>query len=129
METCTTEAGLFKKKLCGQAAVTHCANCEQPLCKQHAVAKKPGVFLCKECSAAAEQFDKNQTDVAKHEKAKRDADMMKSLAAAPAPKPKQPGAPGAAPGAVPGAAAPAAKEPEKKPDEDAPLEFTPTKKQ
>lgn len=128
METCTIEAGLFKKKLCGQAAVTHCANCEQPLCKEHAVAKKPGVFLCKECSAAAAQFDKNQADVARQEKAKRDTDMMKSLATPPVPKPKQPGAAPAAAAAAAKPAAPTAREPDKKPDEDAPLEFTPTKK-
>ena len=125
METCTTEAGLFKKKVCGQPAVAHCANCEQPLCKQHAEAKKPGVFLCKECSAAAAQFDKNQADVAKQEKAKRTAEMMKSLGGPMNLKPKPAAAPGA-PAAAPGA--PAAKEAEKKPEEDAPLEFTPTKK-
>lgn len=125
METCTVEAGLFKKKLCGQNAVAHCATCEQPLCKQHAVAKKPGVFMCNECSAAAAQFDKNQADVAKHDKARRDADLMKSLANPPAVKPKQPGAAGGAPAA----AAPATKEAEKKPDDDAPLEFDSTKKQ
>ena len=115
METCTVEAGLFEKKLCGQNAVAHCANCEQPLCKEHALAQKPGVFLCKECSAAAAQFDKNQAGVAKQEKAKRDADLMKSVANPPAIKPKPP-APAAAPA-----------EPEK-PAADAPLEFTPTKK-
>lgn len=125
METCTVEAGLFKKKLCGQIAVAHCATCEQPLCKQHAEAKKPGVFMCKDCSAAAAQFDKNQADVAKQEKAKRNADLMKSLAHPPAIKPKQPAGPGAA-AAAPGA--PAAKEPEKKPDDDAPLDFQPAKK-
>lgn len=115
METCTIEAGLFKKNLCGQPAVAHCANCEQPLCKQHAEPQKPGVFLCKECSAAAAQFEKNQADVARQEKAKRGAELMKSLATPPAPKPKP-------------AAAPAAKEPENKPPDDAPLEFDPTKK-
>src|SRR4029079_11340942 len=95
METCTVEAGLFKKKVCGQAAVTHCATCEQPLCKQHAEAKKPGVFMCKECSAAAAQFDRNQADVAKQEKAQRAAELMKSLAN-PSIKPKPPAAPAAA---------------------------------
>ena len=39
METCTVETGLLKKKPCGQTAVTHCATCEQPLCKQHVVAQ------------------------------------------------------------------------------------------
>lgn len=125
METCTFEAGLFKKKVCGQAAVTHCATCEQPLCKQHAEAKKPGVFMCKECAAAAAQFDKNQADVAKQEKAKRTAEMMKSIANPPPIKPRPPAAPGAA-AAAPGA--PAAKEAEKKADDDAPLDFNPAKK-
>ena len=127
METCTIEAGLFKKKICGQPAVARCTNCEQALCKQHAEAKKPGVFMCKECSAAAAQFDKNQAGVAKQEQAKRTAEMMKSIANPPAIKPRPPAAPGGA--AAPGAAAPAAKEGEKKPDDDdAPLEFSPTKK-
>lgn len=40
MDTCTVESGLFRNKPCGKAAVTRCVNCEQPLCVQHAVAKK-----------------------------------------------------------------------------------------
>jgi hypothetical protein len=64
METCTVETGLLKKKPCGHHAVTHCANCEQPLCKQHAVALatepgKPRKFMCKECDAARRDFEKN----------------------------------------------------------------------
>ncbi|HVJ11611.1 MAG TPA: hypothetical protein VNC62_08580, partial [Burkholderiales bacterium] len=60
METCTVETGLLKKKPCGNNAVTHCANCEQPLCKQHAVPQKPaGKFMCKECDAARRDFEKN----------------------------------------------------------------------
>jgi hypothetical protein len=60
METCTVETGLLKKKPCGSNAVTHCANCEQPLCKQHAVPQKPaGKFMCKECDAARRDFEKN----------------------------------------------------------------------
>jgi len=60
METCTVETGLLKKKPCGSNAVTHCANCEQPLCKQHVVAQKPaGKFMCKECDAARRAFEKN----------------------------------------------------------------------
>ena len=125
MEICAIEAGLFKKKLCSQPAVAHCANCEQPLCKQHALAQKPGVFLCKECAAAAEQFERNQADVARQEKARRSADLMKSLANPPAPRPKPP----AAPGAPTGTAAPATNEPGKKPDDDAPLDFNPAKKE
>ena len=60
METCTVETGLLKKKPCGSNAVTHCATCEQPLCKQHVVAQKPaGKFMCKECDAARRAFEKN----------------------------------------------------------------------
>ena len=60
METCTVETGLLKKKPCGHNAVTHCANCEQPLCKQHVVAQKTaGKFMCKECDAARRDFEKN----------------------------------------------------------------------
>ena len=60
METCTVETGLLKKKPCGHNAVTHCANCEQPLCKQHVVAQKSaGKFMCKECDAARRDFEKN----------------------------------------------------------------------
>jgi hypothetical protein len=60
METCTVETGLLKKKPCGHNAVTHCANCEQPLCKQHAVAQKAaGKFMCKECDAARRDYEKN----------------------------------------------------------------------
>jgi hypothetical protein len=60
METCTVETGLLKKKPCGHNAVTHCTNCEQPLCKQHVVAQKTaGKFMCKECDAARRDFEKN----------------------------------------------------------------------
>jgi hypothetical protein len=104
-ETCNIETGLFKKKPCGQAAVTKCATCEQPLCKQHAVAqKKAGVYMCKECDDAQKQYDKDQ---AKHAKEKRDAEMMKSLANPTSPKPRQPGAPAAAAPAAPAKGAPA----------------------
>jgi hypothetical protein len=60
METCTVETGLLKKKPCGHNAVTHCGNCEQRLCKQHAVAQKAaGKFMCKECDAARRDYEKN----------------------------------------------------------------------
>ena len=132
-EPCTIEAGLFKKKPCGQTSVTRCATCEQPLCRTHAVAqKKAGIFMCKECDDAAKRYDKDQAKAAKE---KRDADMMKSLANPNAPKPKQSYAPGASaapatPAAGAGkpaaaAAAPAAAKPA--PAADAPLEFTPSK--
>ena len=65
MDTCTVETGLLKKKPCGHAAVTHCVNCEQALCSQHAIAQhteagaKSGKFMCKECDAARREFAKN----------------------------------------------------------------------
>ena len=61
MDTCTVETGLLKKKPCGNPSVTHCANCEQPLCSKHAVAqqtdagKHTGKFMCKDCDAARAQ--------------------------------------------------------------------------
>ena len=119
METCTVETGLLKKKPCGHASVTHCANCEQPLCKQHAVTQprepgKPTKFMCKECDAARKAFEKN---------------VPQSV-----PEPKKPAeAPKPAPGAAPAAAA--AKQAPKeaavaaKPaDDGGALEFTPSKK-
>jgi len=110
METCTVETGLLKKKPCGNNALTHCATCEQPLCKQHAVAQKSaGKFMCKECDAARRDFEKNPP---------------------PAAAPKKPAE---APKPAPGAAA-AAKEAPKEPAtaakaaDDGALEFTPSKK-
>lgn len=129
MDTCLIETGLFKKKPCGAAGVTKCATCEQPLCKQHAVAqKKAGVYMCKECDDAQKQYDKDQ---AKHAKEKQNAEMMKSLTSPAAPKPRgAPPAAAAAPAAAakPGTAAPQAGKPEAKPADDAPLEFTPAAK-
>jgi len=127
METCVVETGMFKKKACGQNAVTKCANCEIPLCAQHAVAqlangKKTGKFMCKECDAAQKEHAKNLAAAPKPASAKPAAPG----AAAAGAKPAAPAAAAAKPGAP---AAPGAKPPEKKPDDDAPLEFTPTKKQ
>jgi hypothetical protein len=110
METCTVEVGLLKKKPCGHPSVTRCQNCEQPLCKDHAVAQtneagqKTGKFMCKLCNVAHKAFVKN---------------------APPAPAPKKAAAP--APAAQPKPAAPAPKAEEKKPD-DGGLDFEPTKK-
>ena len=111
METCIVETGLLRKKPCGHAAITKCANCEAPLCAQHAIAqmstagKKTGAFMCKDCDDARREFDKNQASVAKQQKEKQTAEMMKSMANPPPPKPK-PAAPAAAPakGAPPAAA-------------------------
>jgi len=123
METCTVETGLLKKKPCGHASVTHCANCEQPLCKQHAAAQprepgKPAKFMCKECDAARKAFEKN---------------VPQSL-----PEPKKPAEESAKPAAAPGApaatAAPAKPAPQAAPveakvvDDGGALEFTPSKK-
>jgi hypothetical protein len=112
METCTVETGLLKKKPCGANGVTHCANCEQPLCRQHAVAQKTaGKFMCKECDAARKEFEKNPP---------------------PAPAVKKPAEPPKpAPGAAPAAAKEASKEAPaaaKTVDHGDALEFTPSKK-
>jgi hypothetical protein len=70
MEQCTVESGLLRKKPCGNAAVANCANCERPLCSQHAVpqlsetGKKTGAFLCKECDQARRDYDKRSRSAA-----------------------------------------------------------------
>jgi hypothetical protein len=126
METCTVETGLLKKKPCGHASVTHCANCEQPLCKQHSVAQprepgKPAKFMCKECDAARKAFEKNVPQSVPEPK-KPAEEAAKPAAAAPAPA-----APGAAATAAPKEAPKAAPE-ALKVTEDGALEFTPSKK-
>jgi hypothetical protein len=90
METCTVETGLLKKKPCGHNAVTHCANCEQPLCKQHVVAQRtPGKFMCKECEAARRDFEKN-TPAAPVKTATAPASAPNAAAKSPAPKEEAP---------------------------------------
>ena len=62
METCTVETGLLKKKPCGHNAVTHCANCEQPLCKQHVVRSTksmPASSCARNATPRAARFEKN----------------------------------------------------------------------
>jgi hypothetical protein len=124
METCTVETGLLKKKPCGQASVTRCENCEQPLCSKHAIAQlkpnglKSGKFMCKECDAARREFEKNNPPEAAAEK--KPAEAPKGAAASPAAQ-KAPAAPAQK------AAPPAAKPAEEKHDDGAPLEFTPSK--
>jgi len=89
MEHCTAETGLLKKKPCGNAAVAHCANCERPLCSQHAIPQlneqhhKTGTFLCKECDVAARDYDKRM----RYAKEKA---VQKSIAAGPKPPAKPP---------------------------------------
>ena len=76
MDHCTVETGLLRKKPCGHAAVTHCANCEQPLCAQHAVAQlneagnKSGKFLCKDCDVALREQKKTLDALAKNPSSK-----------------------------------------------------------
>jgi hypothetical protein len=123
METCTVETGLLKKKPCGQASVTRCENCEQPLCSKHAIAQlkpnglKSGKFMCKECDAARREFEKNNPPEAAAEK--KPVEAPKGAAAPAAAKPAAAPAQKAAP--------PAAKPAEEKHDDGAPLEFTPSK--
>ena len=125
METCTVETGLLKKKPCGNASVTRCANCEQPLCKQHAVTQprepgKPLKFMCKECDAARKAFEKNVPQSVPEPKK-------------PAEEAAKPAAPGA-PAAAAATAAPAKQAPKAAPaeakvvDDGGALEFTPSKK-
>jgi len=127
MDTCAVETGLLSKKPCGQPAATRCANCEMALCSKHAVpqqvaGRKTGKFMCKECDAARKAFEKNVPQ----------SEPEKKPAAPPAatPAPKAAGAPAATPGASAAAAKPkeAPKKQEAKHDDDAPLEFTPSKK-
>jgi hypothetical protein len=126
METCTIETGLLKKKPCAHPAVTHCSNCEQPLCIDHAVpelsaaGKKTGKFMCKECMVATKEHDKAIAALARKEPPKAAAGAAAKPAAAPAAA--KPAAPAAAKPAAPGAA-PAA--PKKEEDSLGGIDFTP----
>jgi len=131
METCTEEVGLLRKKPCGKPMVSHCANCQQALCKDHSVAqmlgtRKTGKFMCKACHAAWLEYEKTKADPA----AKPAAPAAKPSTPPPAaaPKPAPPAAKPAAPAAAKPAEAP--KPGEKKPlslEDTGPLEFTPSK--
>jgi len=91
METCIVETGLLRKKPCGHAAITKCANCEAPLCAQHAIPqlsaaqKKTGAFMCKECDAARRQYEKMQAAAPKIPQAKPQAGAPAKPPAAAAP--------------------------------------------
>ena len=121
MDTCTIEVGLLRKKPCGEAASAKCANCEQALCVKHALpllsptGRKTGNFMCQECMTA-------------HKKAEKDSPPVVVAAQ---PKPAAP-APSADKKPMPAPVALKTEEPKKeeepKKDDDAPLEFTPTKK-
>jgi hypothetical protein len=128
METCTVETGLLKKKPCGEASVTHCANCEQPLCAKHSVpqltgtGKKSGKFMCKECAVAQREHDKAVGAAPQSEKPKAPAAPPKAPAAPGGPAPQAPQAPQAK------NPAPAAKEPppeEKSGPNYGAIDFTP----
>ena len=123
MEVCNVETGLLRKKPCGHPAVTHCLNCEQALCAQHAIAelsaagKKSGKFVCHDCQAAARDYQKRLADM------KKDTTSPLSRTA------KKPDAP--APAQAKPAAAQAKPNPpaaDKKPGgDDGAIEFTPSK--
>lgn len=122
MDTCTFETGLLRKKPCGQASVTRCLNCEQPLCGKHAVAqvtdagRKSGKFMCKDCDAARIEYEKTTPAAAPSQPEKK----------APAAAENKPAAPAKEAAAAP-KPAPAEAKPEEKKD-DGGIDFTPSKK-
>lgn len=130
------EVGLLKKHPCGEKSVAKCANCEMALCVKHAVGRMSGgkkIFLCQECARAwkeSEKLGELPSAPAGAPGAAKAAEKPPAPAAAP--KAAVPPKPAPKPAAVPQKPAPIAKkeEPkeEKKPDDDAPLEFTPSKK-
>src|SRR3954464_11816814 len=145
MEHCTVETGLLRKKPCGQAAVVKCANCERPLCSQHALPQlneaghKTGTFLCKECDVAARDYEKRM----RYSKEKAVAKSVMSPpkpAAKPAAMAKEPprehsgeiaftaGTKAPAPPAKPAAVAPAPKTTEPPREDSGMIEYTPAKK-
>ena len=124
MYTCTIETGLLRKKPCGHAAVATCVSCEQHLCAEHAVpqlseaGKRTGKFMCKECTAAAKEYEKSMAGVARSQEATKRTAFEKSVR-------EQVAAPAAAKKPVAAAPAPAPVEQSKEPDV---IEFTPTPK-
>jgi hypothetical protein len=125
METCTVESGLLRKKPCGEASVTHCDNCEQPLCVKHAIAqltgagRKSGKHLCKDCDAARREYEKRVGPEAPAAK------PAKEPAAAPAAKDANPPVAPAKKPAEPASPAPAAS-PAKEEDSLGSIDFTPS---
>jgi len=124
METCTVETGLLRKKPCGEASVTHCDNCEQPLCAKHAIAqltgagRKSGKHLCKDCDAARREYEKRVgPEVPAAKPAKDPATPAAKPAAAPLAPAKTP--------AAPASPAPAAGKP-KEEDSLGGIDFTPS---
>ena len=128
---CTVETGLLKKHPCGQKAVAKCANCEQALCAKHAVPQMSAgkkLFLCPECAKAWKQQAKTVGEVPPMPVG--GAHPPKPAAAAPKPAAAAPKPAAAAPkpAAVPAAKPKEVPKEEAKHDDDAPLEFTPSKK-
>jgi len=141
MEICNVETGLLKKKPCGETAVTHCANCEQPLCAKHAVPQMTAgkkTFLCQQCAKAWKQSEKTVGALPP-----TPAAAPKPAAAAVPPKPaavaakpaavaakppavaaKPPAAPAPKPAPVPPPAAPVEQKKQPSIENTGPLEFT-----
>ena len=125
MENCTVETGLLRKKPCGEPSVTHCENCEQPLCAKHAIAqvsatgRKSGKHLCKDCDASRREYEK------RHGPEVPAAKPAAAPAAKPAAAPAAPVAPAAKKPAAPASPAPAAS---KLTEEDSlgSIDFTPS---
>ncbi|HET7362015.1 MAG TPA: hypothetical protein VFJ70_00445 [Burkholderiales bacterium] len=119
-DTCTVEAGLLKKKTCGQPAVGKCANCEQPLCAKHRVPRMSAgkkTLLCPECARAWKASEKTLGELPSTPASMLPPQEEKKPTAAPAPA------------ARPAPAASAPKKPEPPPVEPSgPLEFTPEPK-
>jgi hypothetical protein len=121
IDTCTVEAGLLKKKICGQPAVGKCANCEQPLCAKHRVPRMSGgkkTLLCPECARAWKASEKTL------------GELPFTPASALPPRSEKPAADKpAGPQPAPRAAPAAPRQPEPPPIESSgPLEFTPEPK-
>ena len=145
MEHCTVETGLLRKKPCGQAAVVKCANCERPLCSQHALPQlneaghKTGAFLCKECDVAARDYEKRMR-YTKEKAVAKSVMAPPKPAAKPAAMAKEPprehsgeiaftaGTQAPAPPPKPAAVAPAPKKPAPPSEDSGMIEYTPAKK-
>ena len=119
-DTCTVEAGLLKKKTCGQPAVGKCDNCEQPLCAKHRVPRMSAgkkTLLCPECARAWKESEKALGELPSTPASMLPPQEEKKPAAAPASA------------ARPAPAASAPKKPEPPPiEQSGPLEFTPEPK-
>jgi hypothetical protein len=115
-DTCTVEAGLLKKKTCGQPAVGKCDNCEQPLCAKHRVPRMSAgkkTLLCPECARAWKESEKALGELPSTPASMLPPQEEKKPTAAPAPAAKP----------TPAASAPMKPEPPPL-EQSGPLEFT-----